>query len=96
MSNCTAESAQLFVNCLETMVETCLPVEENETTDMTQYLSILSTLNLSSSQSSLTLGSPLEKGKLRLRKLTGLQKTEIPERKMKKTFNVFVMLAMHV
>ncbi|KAI5706129.1 hypothetical protein M8J75_005102 [Diaphorina citri] len=58
MSNCTAESAQLFVNCLETMVETCLPVEENETT---QYLSILSTLNLSSSQSSLTLGSPLEK-----------------------------------
>uniref|UniRef100_A0A8D9APP4 Neurofibromin n=1 Tax=Cacopsylla melanoneura TaxID=428564 RepID=A0A8D9APP4_9HEMI len=61
MSNCTAESAQLFVNCLEQMVETCLPVEDNETTDMTQYLSILSTLNLSSSQSSLTLGSPLEK-----------------------------------
>ncbi|XP_012282166.1 neurofibromin isoform X3 [Orussus abietinus] len=26
--NCTAESAELFVNCLEAMVETCLPVEE--------------------------------------------------------------------
>ncbi|XP_033220846.1 neurofibromin isoform X1 [Belonocnema kinseyi] len=29
--NRTAESAELFVNCLEAMVETCLPVEENET-----------------------------------------------------------------
>lgn len=29
-SNCTAESAQLFVNCLEAMVETCLPVDEPE------------------------------------------------------------------
>ncbi|KAK2587535.1 hypothetical protein KPH14_003672 [Odynerus spinipes] len=28
--NCTAESAELFVNCLEAMVETCLPVEEND------------------------------------------------------------------
>ncbi|XP_066593274.1 neurofibromin isoform X2 [Prorops nasuta] len=28
--NCTAESAELFVNCLEAMVETCLPVEEYE------------------------------------------------------------------
>ncbi|KAG7207079.1 hypothetical protein KM043_000959 [Ampulex compressa] len=28
--NCTAESAELFVNCLEAMVETCLPVEECE------------------------------------------------------------------
>lgn len=27
-SNCTPESAELFVNCLEAMVETCLPVEE--------------------------------------------------------------------
>lgn len=30
-SNCTAESAQLFVNCLEAMVETCLPIDEPET-----------------------------------------------------------------
>ncbi|XP_058804864.1 neurofibromin [Phymastichus coffea] len=29
-SNRTAESAELFVNCLEAMVETCLPVEEFE------------------------------------------------------------------
>ncbi|XP_063990874.1 neurofibromin isoform X3 [Diachasmimorpha longicaudata] len=28
--NRTAESAELFVNCLEAMVETCLPTEENE------------------------------------------------------------------
>lgn len=28
--NPTAESAELFVNCLEAMVETCLPVEEGE------------------------------------------------------------------
>ncbi|XP_034188157.1 neurofibromin 1 isoform X2 [Osmia lignaria lignaria] len=27
-SNCTAESAQLFVNCLKAMVETCLPIDE--------------------------------------------------------------------
>lgn len=27
-SNCTAESAELFVNCLEALVETCLPAEE--------------------------------------------------------------------
>ncbi|XP_078047800.1 neurofibromin 1 [Augochlora pura] len=29
-SNCTAKSAQLFVNCLEAMIETCLPVDEVE------------------------------------------------------------------
>ncbi|XP_076386906.1 neurofibromin 1 isoform X1 [Megachile rotundata] len=29
-SNCTAESAQLFVNCLKAMVETCLPIDEFE------------------------------------------------------------------
>ncbi|EFN88549.1 Neurofibromin [Harpegnathos saltator] len=27
-SNCTPESSELFVNCLEAMVETCLPTEE--------------------------------------------------------------------
>ena len=30
-SNCTAESAELFVNCLEALVETCLPAEEGIT-----------------------------------------------------------------
>lgn len=57
--------AELFVNCLEAMVETCLPVEEGEQ-NIAQYPSMLSVLssnmNLSSSLSSLTLGSPTEKG----------------------------------
>ncbi|KAG8232720.1 hypothetical protein J437_LFUL013313 [Ladona fulva] len=64
-SNCTAESAELFVNCLEAMVETCLPGGDDvETTELSQYLSMLSVssnMNLSSSLSSLTLGSPTEK-----------------------------------
>jgi neurofibromin 1 len=63
-SNCSAENAQLFVNCLEAMVETCLPVEDGEA-DLSQYpsmLSVSSNMNLSSSMSSLTLGSPTEKG----------------------------------
>lgn len=30
--NRTADSAELFVNCLEAMVETCLPTEEYEAT----------------------------------------------------------------
>jgi hypothetical protein len=61
---CTAENAELFVNCLEAMVEMCLPVEEGEL-ELAQYPSVLSVLrnmNLSSSMSSLTLGSPTEKG----------------------------------
>lgn len=64
--NGTAESSELFVNCLEAMVETCLPVEETEgeNGEMQQYpsmLSVSSNMNLSSSMSSLTLGSPTEK-----------------------------------
>ncbi|CAB3359077.1 Hypothetical predicted protein [Cloeon dipterum] len=58
-----AEHAQLFVNCLEAMVETCLHVEEDGS-EITQYpsmLSVSSNMNLSSSMSSLTLGSPTEK-----------------------------------
>ncbi|PSN31934.1 Neurofibromin [Blattella germanica] len=58
-----AESAELFVNCLEIMVETCLPVEDGEL-ELAQYpsmLSVSSNMNLSSSMSSLTLGSPTEK-----------------------------------
>lgn len=45
------------------MVETCLSVDENDTHDF-EYpctLSVSSTMNLSSSMSSLTLGSPNDK-----------------------------------
>lgn len=49
------ESSELFVNCLEAMVETCLPVEDSqEPPSPCPY-------NLSSSLSSLTLGSPTDK-----------------------------------
>ncbi|KAK9758709.1 GTPase-activator protein for Ras-like GTPase [Popillia japonica] len=63
--NTTAESSELFVNCLEAMVETCLPIEESEgeNGELQQYpsmLSVSSNLNLSSSLSSLTC-SPTEK-----------------------------------
>lgn len=51
------ESSELFVNCLEAMVETCLPVEES-----TQVPASPRPYNLSSSLSSLTLGSPTDKG----------------------------------
>ncbi|KAK7086666.1 Neurofibromin 1 [Halocaridina rubra] len=64
-SNCTAENAELFVNCLEAMVETALPADGDESSEMeiAQYPSMLSvaSVNLSSSMSSLTLASPTEK-----------------------------------
>ena len=63
-SNCPVDGAELFVNCLEAMVETCLPLEEGEQ-NIVQYpsmLSVSSNMNLSSSLSSLTLGSPTDKG----------------------------------
>lgn len=47
------ESSELFVNCLEAMVETCLPVEENQPVPSSPR-----PYNLTSSLSSLTLGSP--------------------------------------
>ncbi|XP_055698235.1 neurofibromin isoform X3 [Phlebotomus papatasi] len=50
------ESSELFVNCLEAMVETCLPVEES-----TPTIPPPRPYNLSSSLSSLTLGSPTDK-----------------------------------
>ncbi|XP_008206010.1 neurofibromin isoform X2 [Nasonia vitripennis] len=37
--NRTAESAELFVNCLEAMVETCLPVEESESASQSEVSS---------------------------------------------------------
>lgn len=52
------ESSELFVNCLEAMVETCLPIEDSAggTTAPPR------THNLSCSLSSLTLNSPTDKG----------------------------------
>lgn len=56
------------------MVETCLPVEESECEngEMQQYpsmLSVSSNMNLSSSLSSLTMGSPTEKERFETRDL---------------------------
>lgn len=56
--NLMGESSELFVNCLEAMVETCLPVEETTTVPPSPK-----PYHLSSSLSSLTLGSPTDKGK---------------------------------
>lgn len=55
--NMMVESSELFVNCLEAMVETCLPVEETAPMPPSPR-----PYNLSSSLSSLTLGSPTDKG----------------------------------
>ncbi|XP_058454713.1 neurofibromin isoform X5 [Malaya genurostris] len=54
--NMMVESSELFVNCLEAMVETCLPMEENSPMPPSPR-----PYNLSSSLSSLTLGSPTDK-----------------------------------
>lgn len=51
------ESSELFVNCLEAMVETCLPIEDSTGTHV-----VPRTHNLSCSLSSLTLNSPTDKG----------------------------------
>jgi len=51
------ESSELFVNCLEAMVETCLPGDETAPVPPSPR-----PYNLSSSLSSLTLGSPTDKG----------------------------------
>lgn len=63
--NNMADSIELFVNCLEAMVETCLPLEEPEggNKELSQYpsmLSVNSNMSLSASMSSLMLGSPVE------------------------------------
>ncbi|CAN7985404.1 unnamed protein product [Ixodes hexagonus] len=55
------DNAELFVNCLEAMVETCLPADEGELSQYPSSLSVASAMNLSSSMSSLTLGSPTDK-----------------------------------
>ena len=53
-----AESSELFVNCLEAMVETCLPVADVAVELPHPY-------HLSSSLSSLTLESTADKGKFK-------------------------------
>lgn len=56
--NMMGESSELFVNCLEAMVETCLPVEE----PAIPVPPSPRPYHLSSSLSSLTIGSPTDKG----------------------------------
>jgi len=68
-SNCNAENVELFVNCLEALVETCLPLDETDH-ELSQYPSMLSVssiavssnIKLSSSLTSISLSSPTEKG----------------------------------
>lgn len=52
--NVILSSSELFVNCLEAMVETCLPAEEKDNVPVPASPH----LNLNSSYSSLTFGSP--------------------------------------
>ncbi|XP_077293081.1 neurofibromin 1 [Arctopsyche grandis] len=58
--NCTAESSELFVNCLEAMVETCLPVEEGETGEAVRPSAALGS-HLGGSLGSLALPSPTDR-----------------------------------
>lgn len=52
------DNAELFVNCLEAMVETCLPGDDLDVQNpYPSSLGIVSNLNLSSSMSSLSMGS---------------------------------------
>ena len=67
-SNCNAENVEQFVNFLEALVETCLPSDENDQ-ELNQYPSMLSVssiavssnIKLSSSLTSISLSSPIEK-----------------------------------
>jgi len=67
-SNSNAENVELFVNCLEALVETCLPLDETDN-ELSQYPSMLSVssiavssnIKLSSSLTSISLSSPIEK-----------------------------------
>ena len=67
-SNCNAENVELFVNCLEALVETCLPQDETDH-ELNQYPSMLSVssiavssnVKLSSSLTSISLASPTER-----------------------------------
>lgn len=56
--NVMGECSELFVNCLEAMVAICLPGDDQQT----PIVPLVRPYNLSSSLSSLTLGSPTDKG----------------------------------
>ena len=54
---------ELFVNTLEALVETCLPIDEvEEGSNYDSLLSASSNVKLSSSLTSISLVSPTEKG----------------------------------
>jgi neurofibromin 1 len=62
-ANCNAENVELFVNTLEALVETCLPIDEvEEGSNYDSLLSASSNVKLSSSLTSISLVSPTEKG----------------------------------
>jgi len=66
-SNCNAENVELFVNCLEALVETCLPLDESDCAELSQYPSMLSvssiavSSNIKLSSSMNSISSPTEK-----------------------------------
>ena len=61
-ANCNAENVELFLNTLEALVETCLPVDqEEENVSYNSLLSVSSNIKMSSSLTSLSLASPTEK-----------------------------------
>ena len=61
-ANCNAENVELFVNTLEALVETCLPIDEvEEGSNYDSLLSASSNVKLSSSLTSISLVSPTEK-----------------------------------
>lgn len=52
------DNAELFVNCLEAMVDVCLPGDDLDVQNPYPYsLGLTSNLNLSSSMSSVSVGS---------------------------------------
>ena len=65
--HCNAENVELFVNCLETLVETCLPLDETDCQELNQYPSMLSvssiavSSNIKLSSSMNSISSPTEK-----------------------------------
>ena len=62
-ANCNAENVELFLNTLEALVETCLPMDDQD--ENISYNSLLSVgtsnIKMSSSLTSLSLNSPTEK-----------------------------------
>lgn len=78
------DNAELFVNCLEAMVETCLPGDDGDLEAARYPSNLMSTLNLSNSLSSLPLSSPTDRESSRMDFSTpanvSLSDTESPTR----------------